>query len=419
MNKLKQLKRRKSQILARLEQLDKSRDVQLTPEIADEVDSLGEELTNVKADIRNLEASQNRQVVPGRTSNTPNSEFRSAGDFLQAVIRSDTPGQATDPRLLDIQARAASGASEGVQSDGGFLVSSDLGEIFLGNLYDVSKVAKYCRRVEISSNSNRLSLPALAESSRADGSRWGGVRAYWAGEADAYTASHPKLRQMEFKLKKLIGLGYASDELLADAAALSLLFQTVYPQELAFKLDDAIIEGTGAGMPLGIKNSAALIAVSAETGQAATTIVAENIEKMYARQANPESAVWFINQDCWPQIFQLHHVVGTGGVPMFVPAGGLSRSPAPLLLSRPVIPVEFCETLGTQGDICFYDMSSYLLAEKGGIESAASIHVRFLYSEQTFRWTLRIDGQPLYSSSVTPFKGTDTISPFVCLATRD
>ena len=96
-----------------------------------------------------------------------------------------------------------------------------------------------------------------------------------------------------------------------------------FSEEIGFKLDDSVVNGTGAGTPLGIMNAPCKVRVNKETGQAATTLVAENIEKMYARMYAPSvrSAVWLINQDVWPQIFQLHHVVGTGGVPMFIPGG--------------------------------------------------------------------------------------------------
>jgi HK97 family phage major capsid protein len=48
-------------------------------------------------------------------------------------------------------------------------------------------------------------------------------------------------------------------------------------------LDDAIINGTGAGMPLGVLNAGCLVSVTKESGQKADTIVAENAVKMYHR----------------------------------------------------------------------------------------------------------------------------------------
>jgi HK97 family phage major capsid protein len=74
--------------------------------------------------------------------------------------------------------------------------------------------------------------------------------------------------------------------------------------------------------------------------------------------------------------------------------------------------------LGTVGDIILVDLSQYLLIDKGGIQTAASIHVRFVFDESCLRVILRVDGQPIWNSALTPYKGSNTLSPYVALATR-
>ena len=128
--------------------------------------------------------------------------------------------------------------------------------------------------------------------------------------------------------------------------------------------------------------------------------------------------MWFINQDIEPQLFTMGLIVGTGGAPVYLPPGGLSASPYGTLFGRPAVPIEQCSTLGTVGDIILADMSQYVAAEKGGMQTAASIHVRFLYDESCFRFTLRVDGQPMWNTALTPANGSNTLSPFVALATR-
>ena len=103
---------------------------------------------------------------------------------------------------------------------------------------------------------------------------------------------------------------------------------------------------------------------------------------------------------------------------MFVPAGGLPNAPAGTLLGRPIVPIEQCQTLGTVGDIILADLSQYVIADKGGLESASSIHVRFVYDESVFRFVYRVDGQPIWNSALTPFLSANTLSPFVALASR-
>jgi hypothetical protein len=63
-------------------------------------------------------------------------------------------------------------------------------------------------------------------------------------------------------------------------------------------------------------------------------------------------------------------------------------------------------------------MSQYIVIDKGGVQSASSMHVRFLNDEQTFRWVVRNDGQPTWNAALTPYKGSATLSPFVVVAAR-
>jgi hypothetical protein len=84
---------------------------------------------------------------------------------------------------------------------------------------------------------------------------------------------------------------------------------------------------------------------------------------------------------------------------------------------RPAIAIEQCETLGTVGDILLVNLGEVALIQKG-MESAQSIHLLFLYNERAFRWVYPINAKPKWETYVTPFKGSNTLSPFVALATR-
>ena len=344
-------------------------------------------------------------------------KFSSLGEQLRAAAMAEEPGRRyVDPRLL----RAATGLSEGIPSDGGFLVQTDFASELLRRVYDFGAVAGRCRRIPISPTSNGLKFLGVDETSRASGSRWGGVQVYWTHEANQFTASAPNFKEMSLELEKLTGLYYATDELLNDTTALEALVTQAFSEEFAFKVDDEIIGGTGAGEPLGILNAAATVSIAKETGQLAATVVFENIIKMYARlwTRSMTSAVWFINQDVLPQLHSLVLPGGTSSTPAYLPPGGLSESPYGRLMGLPVIAIEQCKTLGTVGDIILADLSQYLIIDKGPVDQAASIHLRFDYDETAFRFILRLNGQPLWDSALTPANGTNTVSPFITLATR-
>lgn len=344
--------------------------------------------------------------------------FKTFGEQLIAIAKA-AQGGGVDPRLSAIQA-AATGASEGTPADGGFLVQQDFAAPIFASVMSGGAIASRVRRIPISTNASGIKIPSVNETSRADGSRWGAIRAYWAAEAASMTGSRPKFRMIEMNLNKLTGLFYATDELLADAAALEAVARLGFTEEMTFKTEDAIIRGTGAGMPLGLLNADCVVSQAKETGQAAATIVYQNIIKMWARlhARNRPNAVWLINQEIETQLFQMYLAVGTGGVPVYLPANGASASPYGTLMGRPVIPVEYCAALGTVGDIILADFGEYLMIEKGGAEWASSMHVQFTTGEQVFRMVMRLDGQPTLASAITPFKGGSTLSPFVTLATR-
>lgn len=351
---------------------------------------------------------------------------RAFGAQLQAVAQAAVAakqGKAVDPRLLEIQnhpVAVASGASEGASSDGGFLVQTDVSADLFTEVHQQAQLYPKTRQTTLGANFDSLRINAIDETSRVDGSRWGGVQAYWTGEAAALTATKPKFRQIEMKLQKLTGLYYATDELLKDTDALGQIASEAFAEEFGFKIDNALMRGTGAAQPLGIIGHAGTLSVAKESGQLAKTILKENIDKMFAGmmpQSLPQ-ANWYIQQDCWPQIFSLAQAVGIGGVPMFVPVGGMGGAPGGTLYGRPIIPIEQADTVGTVGDITFADWNQYRTIDKGGIEAATSIHVLFLTDEMTFRFILRMDGQPIRNSTITPFKGTNNTAPFVTLATR-
>jgi HK97 family phage major capsid protein len=366
--------------------------------------------------------------------------FKSFGEFLQTVannnrdprlkaVKSDVPGlqghfdvtKAMGPEFVGSMSavKAPTGLQEGIPSAGGFLVGTDRAAGLMSRVYNVGSLIQRADMVGLSANANGMTFYAEDETSRANGSRRGGIRAYWAAEAEEKTASKPKFREMELKLRKAVGLVYATDELLADATALESWIMANLPEELSFVVEDAMINGSGVGQPLGILNSGALVSVAKETGQAATTLVAENISKMWARRwLGGRNYVWLVNQDVEPELDNLAYGVGTGGQLVYMPPGGLADAQFGRLKGRPVIPVEYAATLGTVGDIILADMSQYQMIDKGGVQSASSIHVRFIYDETVFRFVYRVDGQPKWDAPLTPFKGTNTVSPFVVLATR-
>lgn len=372
-------------------------------------------------------AAQAGVVVAGPAAEA--SPYRNVGEYLYDLVGSAkniAQGRPALTRVVNYQDQvmaAATGAGEAIPSDGGFLVGTDFSTDIMKRAYDNNQVINRCTRRTISGPANSIELDAVDETSRVAGSKWGGVRFYWFAEGGAMTASKPKTRKIKLELNEGGVLVYASDTLLADAPLFSQVLNDAVPDVIGANVQGAIINGTGTGQPLGILNSGAIVSQAAETGQGAATIVYENVLKMVSRiWGSMSSYAWLYNQEIIPQLGLMNVAVGTGGAPVFLPGGGVGSSATgalPMsLFTMPMIEIEQASALGTSGDLMLVNLNDYIVAEKGGVQSAMSIHVEFLTNQTVFRWVLRVDGQPTWNSPLTPEKGSATRGPFITLATR-
>jgi HK97 family phage major capsid protein len=339
--------------------------------------------------------------------------FATFGEFLMAVRAA-----AIQPSMVT---RGALGASESSPASGGFLIQPDFVRPLVERMYLTGALLSRCTEFPISSKSNSIVFPQFAETSRKNGSRMGGVQAYWANEADQATATRPKFLRSEIKAEKIIGLIYLTDELFRDTAALDVFVSMAMAKELAFQLENAIINSDGAGKPMGVVNAPATIQVAKQSGQANGTIVAQNIIDMWARMWAPSrrTAVWCAHTDAEAQCIGLTATVGTGGapIPLYQATQDPENQPYNLILGRPVLPLEVMQVPGTVGDVGFFDFSRYALAMREA-RADVSMDIEFLTDEVAFRIVARIGGQPIDATPITPFNGNNQVSPFVTLAAR-
>lgn len=351
-----------------------------------------------------------------RAAQRGNGGFNSLGHFAQAVRQVN--GGHMDERL---RAALSTYGSEGVGADGGFAVPVDYrNQIVQSVMQAEESLLSRCDVSPTSSNNVSLVTDETTPWSTA------GVRVYTRAEAAAMTQSKPSLKELNIRLHEIYAFVPVTDELLEDVPMLSTHLTTKAGDAIQFAVNNYIINGTGAGQMLGILNSPALVTAAAVGSQTADTIHADNIAAMWSRMPGRvrNKAVWLINQDCEPQLMKLGFPVttatgtATGGMPLFVPPGGLSAAPYATLLGRPVITTEACSAIGDVGDIILANLSGYFAPFKGGVKSDVSIHLYFDQAVTSFRWTLRVGGQPWLSTPITRKNGSNTLSDFVTLAAR-
>lgn len=347
-----------------------------------------------------------------------NTIWKSGGEYLRDLIKSTNPGGAVTQDFQGRISKAVQGMSTVSASEGGIAVLPEMSKKILEVQRKTPSLLEMCDVYNIAGNS--ISLPRNAETSRVDGSRAGGVRGYWVEQGGTGTKSQPALDNLDLKLKKLVVVVYLTQELIDDnGLALEQYVAKKVAEEIGFQVGNSIINGTGVGQPLGILSSPALVTASKKVSQTATTIVAENIVAMWKRlfADSHANAVWLYNQDTLDQYPAMGFGTGTT-VAAWLPPGGLSGNQYATLMGRPMIPVEWCSTLGTAGDLVLADLSGYAAATKGGVAQAQSMHVEFLTDQVALRFTMRMDGAPWLKGAITPFKGSNTQSHFVTVETR-
>lgn len=356
--------------------------------------------------------------ITGGHDRAADGAFKSLGENLMA-IKAACAGN-VHPRLkeLESQLKAVSGANEGIGSEGGFLLEPTITRDLLMPLRtpETSPFASRARKLPVGPNSSSGWINGIDETSRATGSRWGGLRGYRLAEGGQKTSSKPAFRRINWSLKEYAVLMYATDSMLRDSTQLAGIWQSGAGEELAFMLNDDILNGDGLGGPLGILNSTSIVSQAKEVNQTAATVINKNLIRMWQR-LHPRfraNAVWFINSEVEPQLDELSIPAGTAALePRYVTYGadGVMR-----IKGRPVVVTEFNAALGTVGDILLANLDDYLLWERSP-EFASSIHLRFDYDETVFRAIACYDGLTA-TPALTPYKGTNTQSAFVSLATR-
>jgi HK97 family phage major capsid protein len=324
-----------------------------------------------------------------------------------------------EERLKQYKA-AGAGLQENTDSEGGFLVPTEQSTELLTLATAESQLYNRVRKIPMSSNTIKLNF--IADTDRSGGTVFGGVRMYWVAEEGTTTATKPALGQITLSLNKLFGLAYATSELIEDSPiSIGPWLSQEFAEAFGWQMDYEIINGSGAGRPQGILNSPALISITKETGQAAATIVTQNVIKMYARvpARHRQNAIWIANDDTLPQLMTMTLTVGTGGVPVWLPANGLANQPFDTLMGKEMVYTEHCQTLGTAGDLVLWVPNQYWMGQKSaGVRADTSIHLKFETDETAFRFIYRVDGKCPWPSALTPRHSSDTQSPIVGIAVR-
>jgi HK97 family phage major capsid protein len=394
--------------------------------------------------FRGLERTLDARNQPGQRKTTP--EGPSIGSQRQPVLADGRPaaGRASSPRFVDVFGQAArdtggwksaddflrhvhdglshpnlvnAAMSEGVGADGGFLAPAFWTSAVMDAALEMEVVRPRAQVYAMPSNVIHIAGVDMSDHS----SNIGGLQGQWMAEGSTATAQAAAFKAITMRAAKLGVYCQSSNELLADGINFEQQLTDAMAKAISFDLDNAFIRGDGVNKPMGVLNSASLVTVAKESGQAADTIVFENVVNMWARlhPACHANAVWIVHPELVPQLFSMTFPGASPSTPGYLPLSGpLAGSPTQTLLGRPVIYSEKASTLGDLGDIILVDLSQYAIAMRLDMSLQRSADVGFMSDSSVWRLIIRTNGQALWNSAVTLRNGTNTLSWAVTLQAR-
>ncbi|MFJ5967892.1 phage major capsid protein [Streptomyces sp. NPDC093060] len=375
-----------------------------------------EQIHRLNLDPNGQPVARSKHYNPKAPGAKLDKQFGNWGDFLSATWDGARSQESFAAKAEIKQLQNSFGST--VPSDGGFLIPENLRAELLRVALEMAVVRSRARVVPMES----LSVPyPMLDSTSNSSSVYGGVTGYWTEEGGTLTDSSPTFGRINLIAKKLTLYSEIPNELFQDSIiSLQQFMSESYPEALAWFEDVAFTSGNGVGQPLGYLNAPAAVSVAKESGQTAGTIVWENIVKAYSRMlpSSMARAVWVANNDTFPELATMALSVGTGGSAVWIGDGGGEAAPPMRILGRPVIFTEKVSSVGTAGDINLVDFGYYLIGDRQAMQASTSTEFRFNTDKTAMRVIERVDGQPWIQSAVTPQTGSNTLSPFVKVATR-
>lgn len=362
----------------------------------------------VVADDAHITSHDNRADNPTRG-------FASVGEFYRAVAHAGM-GRAFDERLSISAAAPSTFSNESAGADGGFAIppqfSSELWRLSLGEESFLPMTAN----TEITGNS--MIFP------KDESTPWGGsgAQVYWQAEATLAQQSKVAMGTQALVLHKMLGLVPVTNELVEDGFAVGSYLTPLLSDRITWKVNEAILFGTGVGQPLGALTNAGAagspaIVQAKEAAQATLTLDAKNITKMVQRLLVGElkNSIWIAT----PDILTPLEALTIGQFPVYLPNTNLAESPYGMLKGRPLMLSEHAAAFTSQSDISLLSLRGYrTITKAAGIQTDTSMHLFFDADATAMRIRFRMNGMPILGAPVTPPKSGNTRSHFVTLQAR-
>ena len=389
-----------------------------------EMDTLNAEIRDLEEMLKNIPSEEEARTAavnapipsvvkteakaPAEVKTADEKCYRNLGEQL-ADIKKASLGYGVTPALEKTQ-RSIMGMNTQVGSEGGYAIQVDFANRIMDSVIEQSEILNRVDRYQVSANANEVYVSMVNETSTAN--VFGGVVAYVVEEGATIPNTKPSLKQIRLPLKKLAALAYVTDEQMRDAQFTGSLLERAFGLAIARLREKMIITN--------VINNAGTTTIAKESGQSAATVVGKNFLKMRNAliSTSRRNAIWTMHPDVMAELPEMYLAGAHTDKFIYMPEDGIYSVGYDRLFGREIIESDYCSALGTKGDVLYWSPFEYLEITKGGIETAASIHVAFDTAQMAFRAISYANGMCKYDQGITLVNSSVARASYVTLATR-
>lgn len=389
-----------------------------------EMDTLNGEIRDLEDMIKNIPAEEEARTAavnapipsvvkteakaPAEVKTADEKCYRNLGEQL-ADIKKASLGYGVTPALEKTQ-RSILGMNTQVGSEGGYAIQVDFANRIMDSVIEQSEILNRVDRYQVSANANEVYVSMVNETSTAN--VFGGVVAYVVEEGATIPNTKPSLKQIRLPLKKLAALAYVTDEQMRDAQFTGSLLERAFGLAIARLREKMIITN--------VINNPGTTTIAKESGQSAATVVGKNFLKMRNAliSTSRRNAIWTMHPDVMAELPEVYLAGTHTDKFLYMPEDGIYSTGYDRLFGREIIESDYCSALGTKGDVLYWNPLEYLEITKGGIETAASIHVAFDTAQMAFRAISYANGMCKYDQGISLVNSSVARASYVTLATR-
>lgn len=347
-----------------------------------EIVDLGHEIERQeRADAleRELAAPVNMPITAKPESHKSDEKHGRASDAYNTAFWNQVRNRNNMPELRNA-------LSEGVDTEGGFLVPDEFERTLIQALEEENVVREYAHVFTTSSGSHKIPIVATKGT------------ASWIDEGGAYGESDDVFGQEQIDAHKVGTIIKVSEELLNDSAFdLEGYFQAEFARRIGNKEEEAFLVGNGTGKPTGILHTTGGAEIGVTAGSA-TAITADEIIDLYYSLKSPyrKNAIWILNDATVRAIRKLKDANG-----QYLWQPGLREGESDTLLGKKIATSAYVPTIAAGAKtILFGDLSYYWIGDREGV-TFKRLNERYAdYGQVGFLASKRVDGKLILPEAI-------------------